>query len=96
MPAPIVLILLNSRVVASTVASLIRKSFNYALVLTAERHKRRANREPFSVAVLLALQPLDADVRRERHPAEIESERAARGEFDGVRRFEQHAAKADV
>src|SRR5688572_22600221 len=96
MPAPIVLTVLKSRVVASTVASLIRKSFNHALVLTAERHKRGANREPFGVARSLWLHSLDAHVRRERNPAKIESERAARGEFDGLRRFEQHAAKADV
>src|SRR5687768_8025510 len=95
-PAPIVLILLKSRVVASTVASLIRKSFNHALVLAAERHERGANREPFGVALSLSLHAFDADVRRERNPAKIESKRAARGELDGVRRFQEHAPKADV
>ena len=74
-------------------ASLIRKSFNHALVLTAERHKRSANREPFGVAVSLSLHALDLDVRRKRNPSKIESERARHGALDGVRRFEQRAAK---
>ena len=77
-------------------ASLIRKAFNHALVLTTQGHKRGTDREAIGHSIPLSLEPLDSDLGGERNAAKIESKSAARGELDGVGAFEQHAAQADI
>ena len=42
------------------------------------------------------IEPLDPDVGRERHAAEIETQGAARPEVHRVRGFEKHTTQADV